>query len=136
MDAFQTLRSEIQETEQEVKYLKGELKDLEDTDTAFRQTDDYRELTGEIGRTRKKLEEYRDLRSSMLLDGSNLKETEAFQKAGLAITDAENRLRSLNAQKTSMEKSGLDVRYSDRTRNAASGALSKAWNGMKAVMGR
>ncbi len=134
--AFQTLRSEIQETEQEIKYLKGELKDLEDTDTAFRQTDDYRELTGEIGRTRKKLEEYRDLRSSMLLDGSNLKETEAFQKAGLAITDAENRLRSLNAQKASMEKSGLDVRYSDRIRNAASGALSKAWNGMKAVMGQ
>lgn len=134
--AFQTLRSEIQETEQEIKYLKGELKDLEDTDTAFRQTDDYRELTGEIGRTRKKLEEYRNLRSSMLLNGSNLKETEAFQKAGLAITDAENRLRSLNAQKASMEKSGLDVRYSDRIRNAASGALSKAWNGMKAVMGQ
>lgn len=134
--AFQTLRSEIQETEQEIKHLKGELKDLEDTDTAFRQTDDYRELTGEIGRTRKKLEEYRDLRSSMLLDGSNLKETEAFQKAGLAITDTENRLRSLNAQKASMEKSGLDVRYSDRIRNAASGALSKAWNGMKAVMGQ
>ena len=134
--AFQTLRSETQETEQEIKYLKGELKDLEDTDTAFRQTDDYRELTGEIGRTRKKLEEYRNLRSSMLLNGSNLKETEAFQKAGLAITDAENRLRSLNAQKASMEKSGLDVRYSDRIRNAASGALSKAWNGMKAVMGQ
>lgn len=134
--AFQTLRSEIQETEQEIKYLKGELKDLEDTDTAFRQTDDYRELTGEIGRTRKKLEEYRNLRSSMLLNGSNLKETEAFQKAGLAITDAENRLRSLNAQKASMEKSGLDIRYSDRIRNAASGALSKAWNGMKAVMGQ
>lgn len=134
--AFQTLRSEIQETEQEIKYLKGELKDLEDTDTAFRQTDDYRELAGEIGRTRKKLEEYRNLRSAMLQDGSNLKETEAFQKAGLAITDAENRLRSLKAQKASMEKSGLDVRYSDNIRNVASGALSKAWNGMKAVMGQ
>lgn len=130
------LRADIAETEKEISYLKGELKDLQDTGGASRQTDAYRDLTGEITRTEKKLQEYKDLRSSMLLDGSNLEESEAFRKNELAIQDATKRLREYNAEKASMEKSGSDVKLSGQWKNAATGILSKSFAGMKSTLGQ
>ena len=128
------LRADIAETEKEISYLKGELKDLQDTGGASRQTDAYRDLTGEITRTEKKLQEYKDLRSSMLLDGSNLEESEAFRKNELAIQDATKRLREYNAEKASMEKSGSDVKLSGQWKNATAGILSKSFSGMKSTL--
>ena len=128
------LRANIEETEKEISYLKGELKDLQDTGGVSRQTDSYRELTGEITRTEKKLQEYKDLRSSMLLDGSNMEESEAFRKNELAIQDATKRLREYNAEKASMEKSGSDVKLSGQWKNAATGILSKSFAGMKSTL--
>ena len=130
------LRANIAETEKEISYLKGELKDLQDTGGASRQTDAYRDLTGEITRTERKLQEYKDLRSSMLLDGSNLEESEAFRKNELAIQDATKRLREYNAEKASMEKSGSDVKLSGQWKNAATGILSKSFAGMKSTLGQ
>lgn len=130
------LRANIEETEKEISYLKGELKDLQDTGGASRQTDAYRDLTGEITRTEKKLQEYKDLRSSMLLDGSNLEESEAFRKNELAIQDATKRLREYNAEKVSMEKSGSDVKLSGQWKNATTGILSKSFAGMKSTLGQ
>ena len=130
------LRANIEETEKEISYLKGELKDLQDTGGASRQTDAYRDLTREITRTEKKLQEYKDLRSSMLLDGSNLEESEAFRKNELAIQDATKRLREYNAEKASMEKSGSDVKLSGQWKNAATGILSKSFAGMKSTLGQ
>ena len=130
------LRANIEETEKEISYLKGELKDLQDTGGASRQTDAYRDLTREITRTEKKLQEYKDLRSSMLLDGSNLEESEAFRKNELAIQDATKRLREYNAEKASMEKSGSDVKLSRQWKNAATGILSKSFAGMKSTLGQ
>lgn len=130
------LRANIAETEKEISYLKGELKDLQDTGGASRQTDAYRDLTGEITRTEKKLQEYKDLRSSMLLDGSNLEESEAFRKNELAIQDATKRLREYNAEKSNMEKSGSDVKLSGKWKNAATGILSKSFAGMKSTLGQ
>lgn len=130
------LRANIEETEKEISYLKGELKDLQDTGGASRQTDTYRDLTGEITRTEKKLQEYKDLRSSMLLDGSNLEESEAFRKNELAIQDATKRLREYNAEKASMEKSGSDVKLSGQWKNATAGILSKSFSGMKSTLGQ
>lgn len=130
------LRANIEETEKEISYLKGELKDLQDTGGASRQTDAYRDLTREITRTEKKLQEYKDLRSSMLLDGSNLEESEAFRKNELAIQDATKRLREYNAEKASMERSGSDVKLSGQWKNAATGILSKSFAGMKATLGQ
>lgn len=131
---MEDLRANIAETEKEISYLKGELKDLQDTGEASRQTDAYRELTGEITRTEKKLQEYKDLRSSMLLDGSNLEESEAFRKNELAIQDATKRLREYNAEKVNMEKSGSDVKLSGQWKNAATGILSKSFSGMKSTL--
>lgn len=131
---MEDLRANIAETEKEISYLKGELKDLQDTGGASRQTDAYRELTWEITRTEKKLQEYKDLRSSMLLDGSNLEESEAFRKNELAIQDATKRLREYNAEKASMEKSGSDVKLSGQWKNAATGILSKSFSGMKSTL--
>lgn len=128
------LRADIEETEKEISYLKGELKDLQDTGGASRQTDAYRDLTGEITRTEKKLQEYKDLRSSMLLDGSNLEESEAFRKNELAIQDATKRLKEYNAEKASMEKSGSDVKLSGQWKNATAGILSKSFSGMKSTL--
>lgn len=128
------LRADIAETEKEISYLKGELKDLQDTGGASRQTNAYRDLTGEITRTEKKLQEYKDLRSSMLLDGSNLEESEAFRKNELAIQDATKRLREYNAEKASMEKSGSDVKLSGQWKNATAGILSKSFSGMKSTL--
>ena len=128
------LRADIAETEKEISYLKGELKDLQDTGGTSRQTDAYRDLTGEITRTEKKLQEYKDLRSSMLLDGSNLEESEAFRKNELAIQDATKRLREYNAEKASMEKSGSDVKLSGQWKNATAGILSKSFSGMKSTL--
>lgn len=130
------LRANIEETEKEISYLKGELKDLQDTGGASRQTDAYRDLTREITRTEKKLQEYKDLRSSMLLDGSNLEESEAFRKNELAIQDATKRLREYNAEKASMERSGSDVKLSGQWKNAATGILSKSFAGMKYTLGQ
>ena len=130
------LMADIRETEKEIFYLKGELKNLQDTGGASRQTDAYRDLTGEITRTEKKLQEYKDLRSSMLLDGSNLEESEAFRKNELAIQDATKRLREYNAEKVSMEKSGSDVKLSGQWKNAATGILSKSFAGMKSTLGQ
>lgn len=130
------LRANIAETEKEISYLNGELKDLRDAGGASRQTDAYRDLTGEITRTEKKLQEYKDLRSSMLLDGSNLEESEAFRKNELAIQDATKRLREYNAEKASMEKSGSDVKLSGQWKNAATGILSKSFAGMKSTLGQ
>ena len=130
------LRANIEETEKEISYLKGELKDLQDTGGASRQTDAYRDLTREITRTEKKLQEYKDLRSSMLLDGSNLEESEAFRKNELAIQDATKRLREYNAEKASMERSGSDVKLSGQWKNAATGILSKSFAGMKSTLGQ
>lgn len=130
------LRANIEETEKEISYLKGELKDLQDTGGASRQTDAYRDLTGEITRTEKKLREYKGLRSSMLLDGSNLEESEAFRKNELAIQDATKRLREYNAEKASMERSGSDVKLSGQWKNAATGILSKSFAGMKSTLGQ
>ena len=131
---MEDLMANIAETEKEISYLKGELKDLQDTGGASRQTDAYRELTGEITRTEKKLQEYKDLRSSMLLDGSNLEESEAFRKNELAIQDATKRLREYNAEKASMEKSGSDVKLSGQWKNATAGILSKSFSGMKSTL--
>lgn len=131
-----TLMADIRETEKAISYLKGELKDLQDTGGASRQTDAYRDLTGEITRTERKLQEYKDLRSSMLLDGSNLEESEAFRKNELAIQDATKRLREYNAEKASMEKSGSDVKLSGQWKNAATGILSKSFAGMKSTLGQ
>lgn len=130
------LRADIAETEKEISYLKGELKDLQDTGGASRQTDAYRDLTGEITRTERKLQEYKDLRSSMLLDGSNLEESEAFRKNELAIQDATKWLREYNAEKASMEKSGSDVKLSGQWKNAATGIISKSFAGMKSTLGQ
>lgn len=131
---MEDLRANIAETEKEISYLKGELKDLQDTGGASRKTDAYRELTWEITRTEKKLQEYKDLRSSMLLDGSNLEESEAFRKNELAIQDATKRLREYNAEKANMEKSGSDVKLSGQWKNAATGILSKSFSGMKSTL--
>lgn len=131
---MESLRANIAETEKEISYLNGELKDLQDTGGASRQTDAYRDLTGEITRTEKKLQEYKDLRSSMLLDGSNLEESEAFRKNELAIQDATKRLREYNAEKANMEKSGSDVKLSGQWKNTTTGILSKSFSGMKSTL--
>lgn len=131
---IKALMADIRETEKEIAHLKGELKNLEETGGASRQTDSYRELAGEIARTEKKLQEYKDLRSSMLLDGSNLEESEAFRKNELAIQDATKRLREYNAEKVNMEKSGSDVKLSGQWKNAATGILSKSFSGMKSTL--
>lgn len=125
-NAMPNLTKSIQETEKEILYLKGELKELENSGQAFRQTDAYRDLTGEIKRTEKSLKEYRDLRSQMLLDGSNLKEAEEFQKTNLAIADAENKLRSYYATKQRMEASGQDVRFNSPLSSSSAGATAEA----------
>lgn len=131
---IKALMADIRETEKEISHLKGELKNLEETGGASRQTDSYRELAGEIARTERKLQEYKDLRSSMLLDGSNLEESEAFRKNELAIQDATKRLREYNAEKANMEKSGSDVKLSGQWKNAATGILSKSLSGMKSTL--
>lgn len=70
--AMTGLTEQIKEVETEMKYLKGEMKDLEDNGKAMIPTDQYRENTNQLSIMRNKLKEYKDLRSSMLLDGSKI----------------------------------------------------------------
>ena len=107
--AMTGLTEQIKEVETEMKYLKGEMKDLEDNGKAMIPTDQYRENTNQLSIMRNKLKEYKDLRSSMLLDGSNLQESEQYQRDGVALSDLTNRLREYNAERRSMENSGTDI---------------------------
>lgn len=107
--AMTGLTEQIKETEMEMKYLKGEMKDLEDNGKAMIPTDQYRENTNQLSIMRNKLKEYKDLRSSMLLDGSNLQESEQYQRNGVALSDLTNRLREYNAERRNMENNGSDV---------------------------
>lgn len=102
--AMTGLTEQIKEVETEMKYLKGEMKDLEDNGKAMIPTDQYRENTNQLSIMRNKLKEYKDLRSSMLLDGSNLQESEQYQRDGVALSDLTNRLREYNAERRSIEQ--------------------------------
>lgn len=100
----------IQETEREIKYLKGEMDDLKTSGGDKVPTDDFKELGYEIGRTEKKLEGYREKKREMILGGSNLKESESFRKTTLAIEDAKEKLAEYNAEKANMESTGTNVK--------------------------
>ena len=123
------LTEQIKEVETEMKYLKGEMKDLEDNGKAMIPTDQYRENTNQLSIMRNKLKEYKDLRSSMLLDGSNLQESEQYQRDGVALSDLTNRLREYNAERRSMENSGTDIQtphLADGSVFATMGATAQA----------
>ena len=127
--AMTGLTEQIKEVETEMKYLKGEMKDLEDNGKAIIPTDQYRENTNQLSIMRNKLKEYKDLRSSMLLDGSNLQESEQYQRDGVALSDLTNRLREYNAERRSMENSGTDIQtphLADGSVFATMGATAKA----------
>lgn len=127
--AMTGLTEQIKEVETEMKYLKGEMKDLEDNGKAMIPTDQYRENTNQLSIMRNKLKEYKDLRSSMLLDGSNLQESEQYQRDGVALSDLTNRLREYNAERRSMENSGTDIQtphLADGSVFATMGATAKA----------
>ena len=127
--AMTGLTEQIKEVETEMKYLKGEMKDLEDNGKAMIPTDQYRENTNQLSIMRNKLKEYKDLRSSMLLDGSNLQESEQYQRDGVALSDLTNRLREYNAERRNMENSGTDIQtphLADGSVFATMGATAKA----------
>lgn len=127
--AMTGLTEQIKEVETEMKYLKGEMKDLEDNGKAMIPTDQYRENTNQLSIMRNKLKEYKDLRSSMLLDGSNLQESEQYQRDGVALSDLTNRLREYNAERRSMENSGTDIQtphLADGSVFATMGATAQA----------
>lgn len=127
--AMTGLTEQIKEVETEMKYLKGEMKDLEDNGKAMISTDQYRENTNQLSIMRNKLKEYKDLRSSMLLEGSNLQESEQYQRDGVALSDLTNRLREYNAERRSMENSGTDIQtphLADGSVFATMGATAKA----------
>ena len=105
------------------------MKDLEDNGKAMIPTDQYRENTNQLSIMRNKLKEYKDLRSSMLLDGSNLQESEQYQRDGVALSDLTNRLREYNAERRSMENSGTDIQtphLADGSVFATMGATAQA----------
>lgn len=57
--AMTGLTEQIKEVETEMKYLKGEMKDLEDNGKAMIPTDQYRENTNQLSIMRNKLKEYK-----------------------------------------------------------------------------
>lgn len=110
-NAIKELSKDIQEVENEIAYLKGEIEDLEISDKAKVPTKEYKNLTGEIQRAKQKLQEYRALKSQMILDGSNLQESVAFEKLNLSIMEAEESLRRYKNQMRSVQTSGGDVKF-------------------------
>lgn len=65
----------------------------------------------------------------MLLDGSNLQESEQYQRDGVALSDLTNRLREYNAERRSMENSGTDIQtphLADGSVFATMGATAQA----------
>lgn len=115
------LVQDIQETEKEIKYLKGEMRDLKTSGKDKVPTEEFKELGYEIGRAEKKLKEYREKKVAMMLDGTNLKEAEAFRINRLAIEDAKNKLAEYNAEKARMEGTGEDVKIAN-PRHMSSGS--------------
>lgn len=124
--AMKSLAEDIRETEREIAHLKGELDDLEQSGQVSVPTKDYEELSWEISKTRKKLEEYQEQRSQMLLDGSNKTESEVWEKTGLKIETARQKLAVYNAEKRAMQNTGKDTQFSGGLSNSSIGAAAEA----------
>lgn len=123
------LREQIEEAEQEKEYYWKIKREIEKSGKATMVSPEYRENANQLSIMYKKLKEYKDLKSSMLLEGSNLQESEQYQRDGVALSDLTNRLREYNAERRSMENSGTDIQtphLADGSVFATMGATAKA----------
>lgn len=101
-----------------------------------RETDSYREVTGEISRMNKKLQEYLDLRSALIQDSSALEKSDALIKNEQAFERMNEELQRYEAELGEIEKSGKDIKISDKWKNVSTGILSKTFSGMKSTLGQ
>lgn len=123
------LREQIEEAEQEKEYYWKIKREIEKSGKATMVSPEYRENANQLSIMYKKLKEYKDLKSSMLLDGSNLQESEQYQRDGVALSDLTNRLREYNAERRNMENSGTDIQtphLADGSVFATMGATAQA----------
>lgn len=93
-----------------------------------RETDSYREVTGEISRMNKKLQEYLDLRSALIQDSSALEKSDALIKNEQAFERMNEELQRYEAELGEIEKSGKDIKISDKWKNVSTGILSKTFS--------
>lgn len=123
------LREQIEEAEQEKEYYWKIKREIEKSGKATMVSPEYRENANQLSIMYKKLKEYKDLKSSMLLEGSNLQESEQYQRDGVALSDLTNRLREYNAERRNMENSGTDIQtphLADGSVFATMGATAQA----------
>ena len=135
-NAYRELTREITEAEKKLQEYKDAKNAMLSDGSYQRETDSYREVTWEISRMNKKLQEYLDLRSALTQDGSALEKSDALIKNEQAFERMNEELQRYEAELGELEKSGKDIKISDKWKNASTGILSKTFSGMKSTLGQ
>lgn len=106
--AMQSLKADIEEVTKEISYLKGELKDLEDTGKAVKLTPEAQELEGKISKASEALAKYEAACEQMKADGTWQTESQKYRAVTAGIEEVTSKLRQYKAEKASLEGSRND----------------------------
>ena len=122
--------SDVEDTKKEIAYLSGELKKMRKAGESAVPTQAFQNLTNEIAKAERQLQEYRAQREQMIASGANQQESEAWRRTSAEIAQAEAQLQEYQAKKQQLEASGGDVKLSGA---GVKGFGSKLFSGMESV---
>ena len=106
--AMQSLKADIEEVTKEISYLKGEIKDLEDTEKAVQLTPEAQELENKISKASEALAKYEAVCEQMKADGTWQAESQKYHAVTSGIEEATSKLKQYKAEKLALEGSRND----------------------------
>lgn len=106
--AMQSLKADIKEVTKEISYLKGEIKDLEDTGKAVQLTPEAQELENKISKASEALAKYEATCEQMKADGTWQAESQKYHAVTAGIEEATSKLKQYKAEKLALEGSRND----------------------------
>lgn len=106
--AMQSLKADIEEVTKEISYLKGEIKDLEDTGKAVKLTPEAQELENKISKASEALAKYEATCEQMKEDGTWQAESQKYHAVTSGIEEATSKLKQYKAEKLALEGSRND----------------------------
>ncbi len=105
---MQSLKADIEEVTKEISYLKGELKDLEDTGKAVKLTPQAQDLENKISKASEALAKYEAACEQMKSDGTWQTESQKYRAVTAGIEEATSKLSRYKAEKAALEGSRND----------------------------
>ena len=106
--AMQSLKADIEEVTKEISYLKGEIRDLENTGKAVQLTPEAQELENKISKASEALAKYEAACGQMKADGTWQSESQKYHAVTAGIEEATSKLKQYQAEKMALEGSRND----------------------------